>query len=146
MPSQQHETRSVSIPLSARDRYRDNAPVALIGVGIGSFWAFIAQHVMAGARAGAETITAASVATVQQAGIAFGATVAGLVANASGFGDGLHPSFVLRAAFWVPMAFVAAPLVAATIGMRLNLVARRSVRESTIATNNGERRHRQGRS
>jgi hypothetical protein len=28
---------------------------------------------------------------------------------------------ILRAAFWVPAAFVAAPLAAATIGMRLKL-------------------------
>jgi MFS family permease len=108
-------------------------PIALIGIGIGSSWAFIAQHVMSRARAGEETIAAASVATVQQAGIAFGAAAAGLIANATGFGDGMHPGPILRAAFWVPMAFVAAPLAAGTIGMRLNLVARRSGREPTIA-------------
>jgi hypothetical protein len=53
-----------------------------------------------------------TVATVQQTGIAFGAAIAGLIANASGLGDGLQPSSVLRAAFWVPVAFVAAPLAA----------------------------------
>jgi hypothetical protein len=110
-------------------------PIALIGIGIGSSWAFIAQHVMSRARAGEETIAAASVATVQQAGIAFGAAAAGLIANATGFGDGMHPGPILRAAFWVPIVFVAAPLAASTIGMRLNLVARRSGREPTIAAN-----------
>jgi hypothetical protein len=101
-------------------------PISLIGIGIGVCWAFILQRVMTGAKHGEENIAAASVATVQQTGIAFGAAVAGLVANASGLDDGLHPSSVLRAAFWVPMAFVAAPLAAGMIGMRLNLVARRS--------------------
>jgi len=60
---------------------------------------------MTGAKAGEENIAAASVATVQQTGIAFGAAIAGLIANASGLGDGLHPGSILRAAFWVPMAF-----------------------------------------
>jgi MFS family permease len=108
-------------------------PISLIGIGIGVCWAFILQRVMTGAKQGEENIAAASVATVQQAGIAFGAAIAGLVANASGLGDGLHPSSVLRAAFWVPLAFVAAPLAASTIGMRLNLVARRSAATMMIA-------------
>jgi len=108
-------------------------PISLIGIGIGVCWAFIAQRIMTGAKHGEENIAAGSVATVQQAGIAFGAAIAGLVANASGLGDGLHPSSILRAAFWVPMAFVAAPLAASLIGMRL--VALRSGREPTIAAN-----------
>jgi hypothetical protein len=37
-------------------------PIALIGSGIGLSWAFIAQHVMRGAKAGEENIAAASVA------------------------------------------------------------------------------------
>jgi len=110
-------------------------PIALIGIGIGASWAFIAQRVMSGAKNGEENIAAASVATVQQAGIACGAAVAGLVANASGLGDGLHPGSVLRAAFWVPMAFVAAPLAAGAIGVRLNMMARQSGHEQTIAAN-----------
>jgi MFS family permease len=110
-------------------------PISLIGVGIGVCWAFIAQRIMTGAKYGEENIAAASVATVQQAGIAFGAAIAGLVANASGLGDSLHSSAVLRAAFWVPMAFVAAPLAAGAIGMRWNLVARRSAANTMIAAN-----------
>jgi predicted MFS family arabinose efflux permease len=110
-------------------------PIASIGCGIGACWAFIAQHIMRGAKNGEEDIAAASVATIQQAGIAFGAAVAGLVANASGLGDGLHPGSVLRAAFWVPMALVAAPLAAGAIGVRLNTMARRSGHEQTIAAN-----------
>src|SRR4029077_8400310 len=81
-------------------------PIALIGMGIGGSWAFIAQRIMTGAKKGEQNIAAASVATVQQAGIAFGAAVAGLVANASGLGDGLHPGSLVHAAFWVPIVFV----------------------------------------
>jgi predicted MFS family arabinose efflux permease len=100
-------------------------PIALIGSGIGLSWAFIAQHVMRGAKAGEENIAAASVATVQQAGIAYGAAFAGLVANASGLGDGLLTS-VLRAAFWVPVVFVTAPVVATIVGVQLNLLVHKS--------------------
>jgi MFS family permease len=108
-------------------------PISLIGIGIGASWAFIAQHIMRGARDGEENIAAASVATVQQIGLAFGAAVAGLVANASGIGDGMHPSSVIRPAFWVPIAFAAVPLAAGTIGMRLNLTTRRAGRERMVA-------------
>jgi MFS family permease len=101
-------------------------PIALIGMGIGGSWAFIAQRIMTGAKKGEQNIAAASVATVQQAGIAFGAAVAGLVANASGLGDGLHPGSLVHAAFWVPIVFVAAPLAAGTIGLRMNLIERGS--------------------
>src|SRR5580700_8402324 len=108
-------------------------PISLIGIGIGVSWAFILQRVMTSAKPGEENIAAASVATVQQTGIAFGAAIAGLVANASGLGNGLHPGSILRAAFWVPMAFVAASLAASMIGMRL--VTLRSGREPMIAEN-----------
>ena len=100
-------------------------PIALIGIGIGACWAFIARHVMGGAKDGEGTIAAGAVPTVQQSGVAFGAAVAGLVANANGLADGLHPGSIARAAFWVPMAFVAAPLAAGAIGVRLNLITRR---------------------
>ena len=77
---------------------------------------------MSGAKDTEETVAAASVATIQQAGIALGAAIAGLVANASGLGDGLHPDSIRRAAFWVPLVFVAAPIAACVLGIQLNLV------------------------
>lgn len=103
-------------------------PVSLLGIGIGACWAFVAQRIMSGAKHGEENIAASSVATVQQAGLAFGAASAGLVANASGLSDSLAHASLLRAAFWVPASFIAAPLAAGAIGMRLNALARRSVR------------------
>jgi MFS family permease len=103
-------------------------PIAAIGIGIGACWAFVAQRVMSGAKPGEENIAASSVATVQQAGIAFGAAVSGLVANASGLTDPMPAAAVLRAAFWVPAAFAVAPLAAVAIGTRLNRLARRSAR------------------
>jgi hypothetical protein len=111
--------------------------IGLIGIGIGASWAFIAQRVMSGAKPGEETVAAASVATVQQAGIALGAATAGLIANVSGLVNGLHTDALRRAAFWVPMLFVVAPLAAGTVGMRLNLITGRSGRSPSLAAEKG---------
>jgi MFS family permease len=101
-------------------------PIVLIGIGIGSAWAFVLHRVMSSAKGGEENIAAASAATVQQAGIALGAAIAGWVANASGLNHGLDPGSVLRASLWVPLALVAAPLAACVIGVRLNRMVPRS--------------------
>jgi predicted MFS family arabinose efflux permease len=112
-------------------------PIVLIGAGIGAAWAFILQRVMSGAKDGEENIAAACAATVQQAGIALGAAIAGLVANASGLDDGLDPGSVLRASLWVPLALVAAPLAACAIGLRLNLMVPRAPEQGLVVAGNG---------
>ena len=93
--------------------------IALTGGGIGACWAFIAQRVMSGARAGEEDIAASSVATVQQTGFALGAALAGMVANAAGLSAGLGRADIADAAFWVPTSFVLAALLAIVAGARL---------------------------
>lgn len=98
--------------------------IFMLGAGIGSCWAFIAQRVMGGARKGEEDVAASSIATVQQTGFALGAAVAGLVANAAGLSAGLERADVAHAALWVPACFVLAALLAAVLGARL---ARRPV-------------------
>ena len=109
-------------------------PIVLIGIGIGSAWAFVLQRVMSGAKGGEENIAAASVATVEQAGIALGAATAGLVADASGLNNGLDPSAMLRASLTVPLALVAAPLAASAIGVRLNLMVQRSSKQGIVTS------------
>lgn len=94
--------------------------IALVGGGIGSCWAFTAQRVMRGARPGEEDIAASSVATIQQTGFALGAAMAGLVANAAGLSAGLNRTDVAQAAFWVPVSFVAAAVIAILVGRRLS--------------------------
>jgi len=101
-------------------------PIVLIGTGIGACWAFITRRIMNGARPGEEDIAASSVATVQQAGLALGAALAGLVANAAGFSVGLDPAGVARAAFWVPASFIAAAAVAGIMGARLSVLIKRA--------------------
>jgi MFS family permease len=107
--------------------------IGLIGVGIGASWAFIVQRVMSGAKSGEETLAATSVATVQQTGIALGAATAGLIANLSGLADGLQTDSLRRAAFWVPMLFVAVLFAAGMVGVRLNLITGRSSRAPSLA-------------
>jgi MFS family permease len=111
-------------------------PIILIGLGIGSAWAFVLQRVMSGAKGDEEDIAAASAATVQQAGIALGAAIAGLVANATGLDNGLELGSVLRASLWVPLTLVAAPLAACAIGVRLNLTFPRSPEQGVAAAGN----------
>jgi len=100
--------------------------ITLVGLGIGSCWAFIAQRVMNGARAGDEDVAASSVATVQSTGYALGAAVAGLVANATGFSTMVEVGGVGRAAFWVPVSFSAAALAAGVVGIRLRMLTARA--------------------
>lgn len=56
-----------------------------IGSGFGVAWGFLSQAVMEAAREGERDRASASLPTLQSAGYAVGAAVAGLVANASGY-------------------------------------------------------------
>lgn len=93
--------------------------ITVVGVGIGQCWAFVAHQVMSGARAGDETVAASSVPTVQQMGIALGAALAGLVANASGLANEAASDGMARAAFWVPASFVVPAVLACLAKLRL---------------------------
>ena len=108
--------------------------IVLVGLGIGACWAFLAQRVMKGARAGDEDVAASSVATVQQTGYALGAAVAGLVANASGFSTVVDAGGVGRAAFWVPVSFSFAALAAGVVGIRLRTLSALVVPAAPAAT------------
>ncbi|MDQ8726812.1 MFS transporter [Bradyrhizobium sp. LHD-71] len=68
----------------------DRAAIALIGqiaigAGFGVAWGFLSQAVMENARTGERDRAAASLPTLQSAGYAVGAAIAGLVANAAGY-------------------------------------------------------------
>lgn len=95
------------------------AGIALVGCGIGSCWAFTAGNVMGGARVGEEDIAASSVAVVQQMGLAFGAALAGIVANLAGLSHGVGAEEMARAASWVPAAAIATAVIGTVAGLRL---------------------------
>jgi MFS family permease len=101
-------------------------PIFCAGAGIGSCWAFMAQRVMKAAKPGESDVAASSVATVQLYGLAFGGSVAGLIANVVGYSAGLTAQATRAAAFWVPVCFVAVSLAAALAGARILAVERRS--------------------
>lgn len=101
--------------------------IASIGLGIGSCWAFIAQRVMSHAEEGDETVAASSVPTTQQLGLALGAAVAGLLANAAGLSADLDVIGIANAAFWVPLVFIVAAGLAVLMALHLRTIARRPV-------------------
>ncbi len=100
--------------------------IALVGVGIGLCWGFGVQRIMGGAKPGESALAASSVATVQQSGFALGAAVAGIVASLAGLSGELTTNAIARAAFWVPMSFVAAAAAATLMGARLAVLARQA--------------------
>jgi predicted MFS family arabinose efflux permease len=95
------------------------AAIALLGVGIGQCWPFVAHRIMDGANAGDEIVAASSVPTIQQMGFALGGAAAGLVANASGLTTATASEGMVRAASWVPASFVLSGLLAVVIALRL---------------------------
>lgn len=94
--------------------------IAVVGIGIGQCWPFVAHRVMSGARPGDETVAASSVPTVQQMGFALGAALAGLAANASGLADAVTDQGLRDAAFWVPASFVLPAALACLASLRLS--------------------------
>lgn len=94
--------------------------IAVVGIGIGQCWPFVAHRIMRGAQSGDETVAASSVPTVQQMGFALGAALAGLAANASGLGSEAAGEHTAEAAFWVPASFVLPAALACLASLRLN--------------------------
>jgi hypothetical protein len=93
--------------------------MAMIGAGIGVCFAHICSWTMAAARPGEETLTAASIPTIQSLGIAFGAALAGLVANAAGLAGGIAATTVAGAAMWVYLIGIVPPAVLVVLSMSL---------------------------
>lgn len=90
----------------------------VIGAGYGIAWGFLSQTVMEGARAGERDRASASVPTLQSAGYALGAAIAGLVANASGY-TVADAGAVRSAAITVFTASATIGLLAVTAGLVL---------------------------
>ena len=93
--------------------------IAALGAGIGQCWPFVAHRIMDSAKAGNEVVAASAVPTVQQMGFAFGAAIAGLIANASGLSAAVPDEGMAGAAFWVPASFVVSAMLAFLTGLRL---------------------------
>ncbi|RST48285.1 MFS transporter [Variovorax sp. DXTD-1] len=95
-----------------------------VGLGVGIGWPHLVTRVMSLAPPGQEGLASASITTVQLYGMAVGAAVAGLVANAAGL---TAPGGVVgarSAAFWLFASFALAPALAAWLVARFATAAR----------------------
>jgi len=98
--------------------------LAAVGLGVGIGWPHLVTRVMSLAPKGEEGLASASITTIQLYGMAVGAAVAGLVANAAGLTlpggvEGAQP-----AAAWLFASFALAPALAAWLAWRV-VVSRR---------------------
>ncbi len=78
----------------------------LQGGGFGIAWPFVTRIIVADAPEGERTIASGAVPTMQRIGYAVGAATCGIVANASGFSQGLSGETAAGVAKWLFLAFV----------------------------------------
>lgn len=95
-----------------------------MGIGIGMANVFINDFTMANATSSEQSITASSIPAMRSLGIAFGAAIAGLLANAAGLKGGTDPAIVERAIFWVYSAGIVLSLIAAGVAFRMSRLPR----------------------
>ena len=94
------------------------ACAVLQGGGFGIAWPFVTRIIVSAAKESERTIASSAVPTMQRIGYAVGSALCGIIANASGFSEGLSGATAAGVAKWLFLAFV--PLgvlgVAAAIG------------------------------
>jgi MFS family permease len=85
----------------------------VMGIGIGIYNVHLVARAMASAAPGEQRSTASALASVRSLGTAFGAAIAGVVANAAGLGDATEPEAVGHAVTavymfcWIPFGLAA---------------------------------------
>ena len=92
----------------------------LQGGGFGIAWPFVTRVIVASAPADEQTIASSAVPTMQRIGYAVGAASAGIVANASGFSEGINRAAAANAGVWLFLAFVPLGLLGAVAAFRLS--------------------------
>jgi MFS family permease len=88
----------------------------LVGAAFGSSWSYLNQMLMAASPAGERDKTSGLLPTLQSAGYAIGAALAGLTANSLGFAGSSDPGrlhFILSATFVVPILWTLPAIVLA---------------------------------
>ncbi|RJT30957.1 MFS transporter [Mesorhizobium waimense] len=91
----------------------------LQGGGFGIAWPFMTRIVVASAPPAEQTIAAAAVPTMQRIGYAVGAALAGIIANASGFSEGLDRETAASVAKWLFLAFVPLGILGCLAALKL---------------------------
>ncbi len=92
----------------------------LQGGGFGIAWPFVTRVIVASARDGEQTIASAAVPTMQRIGYAVGAALTGIVANASGFSEGLNREAAANVATWLFLAFVPLGILGCLAALRIS--------------------------
>ena len=100
------------------------ACVTLIGVGIGVANVHAVSWAISMAPAGEETITASAMPAIRSLGIAFGAAMAGMIANTAGLAEGVSRTVVSSAMTWVFAVNVIPPAVSVYLVFRMLRLAR----------------------
>lgn len=93
--------------------------LAATGFGVGMVWPHLLTRVMTLAPPGEENLASTSITTVQLYGMAIGAAMAGLVANAAGLTEPGGIEGAQSAARWLFASFALAPVLAAVLARRL---------------------------
>jgi predicted MFS family arabinose efflux permease len=99
--------------------------LAAVGLGVGIGWPHLVTRVMSLAPKGEEGRASASITTIQLYGMAVGAAVAGLVANAAGLTVPGGVEGARSAAAWLFASFALAPALAVWLAWRAVVAARR---------------------
>ncbi|MCO5162428.1 MAG: MFS transporter [Mesorhizobium sp.] len=94
----------------------------LQGGGFGIAWPFATRIIVASAPAEESTIASSAVPALQRIGYATGAAAAGIVANATGFADGLSGETAESVARWLFLAFLPLALVGCMAAVRMSRV------------------------
>ncbi|MBX3574688.1 MAG: MFS transporter [Mesorhizobium sp.] len=94
----------------------------LQGGGFGIAWPFATRIIVASAPAEESTIASSAVPAMQRIGYATGAAAAGIVANATGFADGLTGESAANVARWLFLAFLPLALVGCAAAVRMSRV------------------------
>jgi len=97
----------------------------LQGGGFGVAWPFLTRVIVASARDNEQTIASAAVPTMQRIGYAVGAAIAGIIANASGFSEGLSRDAAATVAGWLFLAFLPLGVVGCLAALKLFSAANR---------------------
>lgn len=93
---------------------------SFLGAGFGLSWSFMAQRILTSLPPEERAIGAAANTTVQLTGSAAGAALAGVVANLSGFSQGLTDESVRAAGLWVFVALAPISLAGVWTARRLS--------------------------
>lgn len=114
---------AVLMRIESAGGWQSIAPICLalvvIGLGVGMAWPHLLTRVFQVAPAGEQDLASASITTVQLFATAFGAALAGMVANVAGLTDPGGIGGTMSAAGWLFAVFACAPILGFITALRV---------------------------